>query len=72
MQLPKLTQVGNSVGVILPKEPLTKLRGEKGNSVYVTETPEGSVLTPMTCRSASRSKPDASSCATTTAQTAIR
>jgi putative addiction module antidote len=46
MHLLKLTQVGNSVGVILPKELLTRLRVEKGDTVYVTETPEGVVLTP--------------------------
>ena len=42
----KLTQVGNSIGVILPKELLTRLRVGKGDSVYVTETAEGVVLTP--------------------------
>ncbi len=41
----KLTQIGNSVGVILPKEILAKLRLEKGQSVFMTETPEGLVLT---------------------------
>ncbi len=46
MHLLKLTQVGNSVGVILPKELLARLRVEKGDAVYVTETPEGFVLTP--------------------------
>jgi putative addiction module antidote len=42
----KLTQIGNSVGVILPKEALSRLRLEKGQSVFMTETPEGLVLTP--------------------------
>jgi putative addiction module antidote len=42
----KLTQIGNSVGVVLPKEMLARLKLEKGQSVYVTETPEGFVLTP--------------------------
>ncbi len=42
----KLTQIGNSVGVILPKEALAKLRLEKGQSVFMTETPGGLVLTP--------------------------
>lgn len=42
----KLTQIGNSVGVILPKEALARLRLEKGQSVFLTETPEGMVLTP--------------------------
>lgn len=42
----KLTQIGNSVGVILPKEVLSRLRLEKGQTVFLTETPEGLVLTP--------------------------
>ena len=46
MHLLKLTQIGNSVGVILPQELLTRLRVERGDTVYVTETPEGVVLTP--------------------------
>ena len=37
----KLTQIGNSVGVILPKEVLSRLRLEKGQTVFLTETPEG-------------------------------
>ena len=37
----KLTNVGNSVGVILPKELLSKLRVDKGDTLYVVETPEG-------------------------------
>ena len=46
MHMLKLTQVGNSVGVILPKELLAKLRVEKGDTIYVTETPDGLALTP--------------------------
>ena len=42
----KLTQIGNSVGVVLPKEALSRLRLEKGQTVFLTETPEGMVLTP--------------------------
>jgi putative addiction module antidote len=37
----KVTQVGNSVGVILPKEALAKLGVEKGSVVYLTEAPDG-------------------------------
>lgn len=37
----KLTQIGNSVGVILPKELLGKLGVGKGDTVYAIETPEG-------------------------------
>jgi putative addiction module antidote len=46
MHMLKLTQIGNSIGVILPKEALARLRLEKGQSVFLTETPEGYVLTP--------------------------
>ena len=42
----KLTQIGNSVGVILPKEVLASLKLEKGQSVFLTETPDGYVVTP--------------------------
>jgi putative addiction module antidote len=37
----KLTQIGNSVGLILPKEVLARLKLEKGDMVFVTETPDG-------------------------------
>jgi putative addiction module antidote len=46
MHMLKLTQIGNSVGVILPKEALSRLRLEKGQSVFLTETPDGYALTP--------------------------
>ena len=41
----KLTNVGNSVGVILPKELLSKLRVDKGDTLYVVETSGGIELT---------------------------
>jgi putative addiction module antidote len=41
----KLTQIGNSVGVILPKEILARLKVEKGDSIFVTEAPEGLAIT---------------------------
>lgn len=41
----KLTQIGNSVGVVLPKELLAKLDIEKGDELYVTEAPDGVRLT---------------------------
>ncbi len=43
----KLTQIGNSVGVILPKEVLARLKVEKGDTLYVTETPDGVALTAL-------------------------
>ena len=42
----KLTQIGNSVGVILPKEILARLRLSKGDTLHVSETPDGIALTP--------------------------
>ena len=42
----KLTQIGNSVGVILPKEALAAMKLEKGQSLHMTETPEGFQITP--------------------------
>jgi len=42
----KLTQIGNSVGVILPKEILARLKVEKGDTLFVTESPDGVLLSP--------------------------
>ena len=42
----KLTQIGNSVGVILPKEILARLKVEKGDSLFVTEVANGLMLSP--------------------------
>lgn len=41
----KLTQIGNSVGLILPKELLAKLGVSKGDTVYAIETENGIRLT---------------------------
>jgi putative addiction module antidote len=41
----KITTVGNSAGVILPKELLARLRLEKGDELFALETPGGIVLT---------------------------
>lgn len=37
----KITTVGNSAGVVLPRELLARLRVEKGDTLYVTELPDG-------------------------------
>ncbi len=37
----KVTTVGNSAGVVLPREVLQHLRVEKGDTLYVLETPNG-------------------------------
>lgn len=41
----KITAIGNSAGVILPKELLAKLRLDKGDELYAVETADGIRLT---------------------------
>jgi putative addiction module antidote len=43
----KLIAVGNSTGVILPKELLEKLRVQRGDELHVLETPKGVELAPF-------------------------
>ena len=40
----KLTQIGNSVGVILPKEVLARLKVEKGDNLFMSEAANGFTL----------------------------
>jgi putative addiction module antidote len=42
----KVTTVGNSTGVVLPKEVLARLKIGRGDTVYLVETPDGYELTP--------------------------
>jgi putative addiction module antidote len=42
----KITTVGSSTGVILPKHVLEKLRVGKGDMLCLTETPDGFKITP--------------------------
>lgn len=42
----KITTVGNSAGVVLPKELLARLRLDKGDTLFVTELPDGIKLMP--------------------------
>ena len=42
----KVTQIGNSMGIVLPKEALTMLKAGKGYVLYLVEGPEGLTLTP--------------------------
>ncbi|MEQ1922218.1 MAG: AbrB/MazE/SpoVT family DNA-binding domain-containing protein [Pyrinomonadaceae bacterium] len=37
----KVTTVGNSTGVVLPKEILERLRVQKGDTLFAIETPNG-------------------------------
>ncbi|KGM57038.1 transcriptional regulator [Lysobacter arseniciresistens ZS79] len=41
----KITAIGNSAGVILPKDLLSRLRLEKGDELFAIETPDGVRLT---------------------------
>jgi len=43
----KVTGIGNSTGVILPKELLEKLRVSRGDELMVHETPDGILLSPF-------------------------
>jgi putative addiction module antidote len=42
----KIISIGNSVGIILPKEVMAKMHLEKGDQVYFNETANGMELTP--------------------------
>ena len=42
----KLTQIGNSLGLIVPREVLARLKLQKGDAVFFTDTPNGVMLTP--------------------------
>ena len=46
MNMPlKITKVGNSAAIILPKDVLTRLRVSQGDTIYATEAPDGIRLT---------------------------
>ena len=42
----KVTAVGNSMGILLPKEALNKLKASKGDTLYLVENSEGFTITP--------------------------
>ena len=42
----KLRSVGTFTGVVMPKEFLNRLKVQKGDHVFLVETPEGYLLTP--------------------------
>jgi len=46
MQALKVRKIGNSIGVILPKEVVEKLKITEGDQLFATESPEGINLTP--------------------------
>lgn len=42
----KVTTVGSSVGIVLPREVLNHLHVEKGDTLYLIESPDGVRLSP--------------------------
>ena len=47
MNLLKVRPIGNSLGVVLPKETLARLNLKDGDALYLTEAPDGSMrITP--------------------------
>jgi putative addiction module antidote len=43
----KIIAIGNSAGIILPKETLARLKVEKGDTVCLSETPAGLQISPF-------------------------
>jgi len=43
----KLTPIGTSTGVVIPKEMLSRMKVGKGDMLYAIETAEGYLLTPF-------------------------
>ena len=43
----KLRAIGNSVGVVLPKDLLARLKVSAGDNLYAIETKDGIILTPL-------------------------
>ena len=43
----KLRAIGNSVGVVLPRDVLARLKVDEGDVLHVVETKDGIILTPL-------------------------
>ncbi len=43
----KLRAIGNSVGVVLPREVLARLKVNEGDVLHLIETKDGMMLTPL-------------------------
>ena len=44
----KLRKIGNSIGVVLPKEALARLKADQGDVIYLTDSPDGGFrITPL-------------------------
>lgn len=42
----KITKIGNSLGIVLPKELIANLKLDKGDALWVSESPSGYRITP--------------------------
>ncbi len=42
----KLTAIGTSTGVVIPKEMLNRMKVSRGDTLFVSETPGGYLVTP--------------------------
>ncbi len=42
----RITAIGNSLGIILPKEVLNQLHVGKGDQIFLTQAPDGVRITP--------------------------
>ncbi|VGO11605.1 hypothetical protein PDESU_00150 [Pontiella desulfatans] len=40
----KIRKIGNSLGIVLPKEALLAMKVEEGATLYITEAPKGALL----------------------------
>lgn len=47
MQALKVRKVGNSLGLVLPKEAVARLKVVEGDTVYLTDAEDGYRITPM-------------------------
>ena len=48
MQTGKVRKVGNSLGMVLPKEAVARMNVREGDTIYLTEAPDGGFrLTPV-------------------------
>jgi putative addiction module antidote len=46
MPVLKLTAIGTSTGVVIPKEMLKRLKVGRGDTLFAVETPSGYLITP--------------------------
>ena len=47
MAVLKLTAVGTSTGIVMPKEMLNRMKVQRGDALHAIETPDGYLITPF-------------------------